>query len=82
MQYLIQATQQGSRAREIVESFPTSSGSYEEAIRLLKARFERKDMLIEVYIRKILRLVMNNSLGQGQKLSLVKLYDKIVTYLR
>lgn len=65
-----------------METFPTSSDSYEEAIRSLKARFGRKDMLIEVYIHEVLGLVMNNFLGQGQRLSLVKLYDKIETYLR
>lgn len=52
------------------------------AIKSLKAHFERKDMLIEVYIHKVLGLIMNNSLGQGQRLSQVKLYDKIETYLR
>ncbi|XP_071037824.1 uncharacterized protein, partial [Parasteatoda tepidariorum] len=38
-QYLIQATTVGSRAREVVESFPPTAANYTKAVDSLKARF-------------------------------------------
>ena len=47
-QYLVQATVKGSRAREIVESFPPTADNYPKAIESLKSRFGRDDLLVEV----------------------------------
>ncbi|GBO37081.1 hypothetical protein AVEN_95846-1 [Araneus ventricosus] len=46
-QYLIQSTLKGSRAREVVESFPPAAENYTQAIECLKARFGREDVLVE-----------------------------------
>ncbi|XP_035214246.1 uncharacterized protein LOC118188022 [Stegodyphus dumicola] len=81
-QYLLQATLKGSRARELVESFRATADSYENVIECLKTRFGRTDMLIEVYIREVFSLMMNNAIGKGSKMPLFKLYDKIESYLR
>lgn len=81
-QYLIQSTLKGSRAREVVESFPVTSENYQQAVECLKTRFGREDVLIEVYVRELLSLVLSNALGQEHKLPIVKLYDKIETQLR
>ncbi|GFX84614.1 uncharacterized protein TNCV_724221 [Trichonephila clavipes] len=51
-QYLVQATVNGSRAREVVESFPATAGNYAKAVESLKARFGRDDLLVEVYVRE------------------------------
>lgn len=81
-QYLLQSTLKGSRAREVVESFPVTAENYEQAIDCLRARFGREDVLIEVYVRELLSLVLSNVLGQEHKLPIVKLYDRIETQLR
>jgi hypothetical protein len=47
-QYLVQATVAGSRAREVVESFPLTSENYSKAVDSLKMRFGREDLLVEV----------------------------------
>ncbi|GFS87168.1 uncharacterized protein TNCV_1130531 [Trichonephila clavipes] len=52
-QYLIQATVSGSRAREIVESFPLTSANYAKAVESWKARFGRNDLLVEMYVREL-----------------------------
>ncbi|GFY06303.1 uncharacterized protein TNCV_2680951 [Trichonephila clavipes] len=42
-QYLLQCMMQGSRAREVIESFPPTSENYENAIAALKDRFGREE---------------------------------------
>ncbi|GBM79725.1 hypothetical protein AVEN_27371-1 [Araneus ventricosus] len=81
-QYLIQSTLKGSPARQLVESFPPSGKNYEEAVKRLKQGFGRDDLLIEVYIRDLLSVVINNANPQGQKYSVVKLYDTLEGQLR
>ncbi|GBM38066.1 hypothetical protein AVEN_40947-1 [Araneus ventricosus] len=81
-QYLIQSTLKGSRAREVVESFPPSAENYTQAIECLKERFGREDVLVEVYVRELLSLVLNNVFNNEHKLPLIKLYDRIETQLR
>ncbi|GFW34554.1 uncharacterized protein TNCV_951841 [Trichonephila clavipes] len=49
-QYLVQATVSGSRAREIVESFPPTGANYQKAILSLQSRFGREDILVEIVI--------------------------------
>lgn len=80
-QYLIQALKPGSSARELVESFPPSDKNYEKAIEQLKSRFGRDEFLIEVYVREMLSLVLQQA-TLSTKLSLCKLYDKLETQLR
>ncbi|GBN42230.1 hypothetical protein AVEN_147915-1 [Araneus ventricosus] len=43
-QYLVQVTVVGSRAREVVESFPPTGENYAKAVDSLKARFGREDL--------------------------------------
>lgn len=79
-QYLIQATMPKSRARDIVESFPATSENYHKGIEYLKQRFGQEDILIQVYIRELLKLVLQNS--EARKINLASLYDKIEAQLR
>ncbi|GIY17383.1 uncharacterized protein CDAR_1631 [Caerostris darwini] len=46
-QYLIKATIVGSRAREVVESFPTNGANYSKTLESLKSRFGKDDLLVE-----------------------------------
>ncbi|XP_035210940.1 uncharacterized protein LOC118185223 [Stegodyphus dumicola] len=60
-QYLLQATVEGSRAREVIESFPPTTANYPKVIECLKARFGRNDLQVEVYVRELLKLVLKNA---------------------
>lgn len=79
LQYLVQATTPGSRARQLVESYPATKGNYLKAIESLKQRFGREDLLVEVYVRELLKLVLMN-LNTKNKLS--SFFDKIESQLR
>ncbi|GFV48855.1 uncharacterized protein TNCV_3159921 [Trichonephila clavipes] len=79
-QYLVQATVNGSRAREVVESFPATAANYAKAVDSLKARFGRDDLLVEVYVRELLKLII--SVQKQEKISMTYLYDKLKSYLR
>ncbi|GFX07409.1 integrase catalytic domain-containing protein [Trichonephila clavipes] len=74
-QYLIEATTPKSRARDIVESFPATPENYRKAFEYLRMRFEEEDVLIQVYIRELLKLVLQYT--EVKKVNLSSLYDKI-----
>ncbi|GFT86686.1 uncharacterized protein TNCV_1251491 [Trichonephila clavipes] len=79
-QYLIQATTEKSRARDIVESFPATSENYRKAFEYLRMRFGQEHVLIQVYVRELLKLVLQNT--EVKKVNLSSLYDKIEAQLR
>ncbi|GIY64952.1 endonuclease [Caerostris darwini] len=49
--YLIQATIVGSRAREVVESFPRTGANYSKAVESLKSRFVNGALLVEDFLK-------------------------------
>ncbi|KYN29992.1 hypothetical protein ALC57_00552 [Trachymyrmex cornetzi] len=67
-----------SRAFEVVNSFPLTAGNYVKAIHSLESRFGKNDLLIEYYVRKLLKLVLN----KNKNVSLTTTYDKLETYIR
>lgn len=71
-----------SRAYEHVNSYPPTTENYDKIIKSLKSRFGRDELLIEVYIRELLKLVLNNTTKREAKPSIVNLYDKLETQLR
>ncbi|XP_074035654.1 uncharacterized protein [Leptinotarsa decemlineata] len=81
-QYLVQAMEQGSPARELVESFPPSGANYKKALDQLKVRFARDEFLIEVYVRELLNLVLHQVNKNKSGMSLSSLYDRLETQLR
>ncbi|BES96686.1 Retrotransposon protein [Nesidiocoris tenuis] len=80
-QYLIMFTTENSPARELIESFPPLPENYHKAINQLKSRFGREELLIELYVRELLKLVLIRA-KENQALSLRTLYDKLETQLR
>ncbi|XP_070518841.1 uncharacterized protein [Cardiocondyla obscurior] len=72
---------EGNRAAELVKSYPPTAENYGKVINSLKNRFGREDLLIEVYVRELLQLVLQNTL-KSKSMSLASLYDKIESYLR
>ncbi|XP_031350612.1 uncharacterized protein LOC116176267 [Photinus pyralis] len=60
-EYLIAAMVPGSRAAELIARFPPTGDNYAKAVDSLKNRFGREDLLVEVYIRELLTLVLQNA---------------------
>ena len=80
-QYLIQTMVAGSRAENLVKSYPPTGDNYEKVIDSLKKRFGREDLQIEVYVRELLQLVLQNTISPKQ-VQLADLYDKLESHLR
>jgi len=80
-QCLIEATVKGSRAREIVDSFLPTAANCSEVTDSLKSRFERKELLIEFYVRELLGLVVKNAKSTKSGLGTPQL-RKLESYLR
>ncbi|GFQ88029.1 integrase catalytic domain-containing protein [Trichonephila clavata] len=70
-----------SESREIVESFPITDENYSSALQSLKERYGRKDLLIDFYVRELLKLVLNNA-NRNKSDPLSCLYNKLSTQLR
>lgn len=81
-QYLIQTMAPQSRAAELVGSFPPVETNYDSAIASLKNRFGRDEVLVEVYVRELLKLVLKNVMKPEERIPLSSLYDKIEAQLR
>jgi hypothetical protein len=77
--YLVQSMTVGSRAEDLVKSYPATEENYPKAIEALKERFGKPDLLVEVHVRELTNLVIN---AKTEKPSLSKLYDKLETQLR
>lgn len=76
--YLLQSMIKDSRAAEIVNSFPPTTDNYKKAIQSLQSRFGKKDLLIEYYVRELLKLVLN----KNRESTLMTIYDKLETHMR
>ncbi|XP_035218895.1 uncharacterized protein LOC118192102 [Stegodyphus dumicola] len=81
-QYLLQATVEGSRAREVIESFLPTYANYPKAIECLKARFGLHDLQVEVYVRELLKLVLKNANSSNSCNNLCALYDNLEQQIR
>lgn len=81
--YLVQCMKPGSRAKDFIESYPVTSENYDKAVLALKERFGKPELLVEVYVRELIKMIITNVKADNKdKLPLVKLYDKIEAHLR
>jgi Arginine methyltransferase-interacting protein, contains RING Zn-finger len=81
LSYLTMYMMKGTPARELVDSYPATGNMYNQVVEALKARFGREDLLTEVYIRELLKLVLANT-ASHDKLPIVILYDRLQSHLR
>ncbi len=79
-QYLIQSTVENSEAWRIVKSYPISSENYKLALDNIKERYGRKDLLVKVYVRDLLKLVIENA--QASQVDFSNLYVKLSAKIR
>ncbi len=80
-QYLTNCMISGSVAQEIVSSYPSTPENYKEAIRSLEERFGRSDMLVEVYVRDLIGLILENAQSKSST-PFSSLYVRLSTQLR
>ena len=74
-QYLLSSLKEGSKPRLLVEKFQPIG--YAAAVQHLKTRFGNPDILIETYVRDLIKLVVSQNHAQ-----ISVLYDQIESYLR
>ena len=65
-----------------MKSFPPTKENYDKVIDSLKSRFGRDELLVEVYVRELLALVLQNTVKNREKPSLASLYDKLESHMR
>uniref|UniRef100_A0A1Y1MQW7 CCHC-type domain-containing protein n=1 Tax=Photinus pyralis TaxID=7054 RepID=A0A1Y1MQW7_PHOPY len=81
-QFLVQLMVDGSRAHELVCSYPQTAENYPKAVKALKERFGREEFLVEVYVREMLKLIIHNVSQTEKQGDLSKLYDQLESHLR
>ncbi|GIX75932.1 endonuclease [Caerostris extrusa] len=81
--YLAQSMLPGTRAYELIESYPLTSENYPKVISAFTERFGNQEILTEIYVRELLKLITQNVHSQGKdKLPLMSLFDKIESHIR
>ncbi|UYV75136.1 hypothetical protein LAZ67_12002605 [Cordylochernes scorpioides] len=80
-QYLQNCMKEGSVSEEIVSFFPNSAANYPLAISTLKERFGREDMLVEVYVRDLIAIILENAYGRNTT-SFSTVYVRLSSQLR
>ncbi|UYV73046.1 hypothetical protein LAZ67_10001662, partial [Cordylochernes scorpioides] len=78
--YLMQSIKKGTRAERLVRSYPLTKENYPRVIKALKDRFDDSTILTEVYIRQLLKLVVN--IVRRKNLSLESMYDQSESHLK
>ncbi|CAG7664104.1 unnamed protein product, partial [Allacma fusca] len=70
--FVLQAASPGTRARELIDSYPTTAENYPNVVGSLKQRFGREDLLVEVHVRELLRFVLHNETNPKEKVPVSK----------
>lgn len=65
--YLKQAKQPGTRAADLVNSYPPTKENYSKVIKALEDRFGNKEILIEVYVRELISLMVETAKSERRK---------------
>ncbi|GFY71660.1 integrase catalytic domain-containing protein [Trichonephila inaurata madagascariensis] len=60
-QYLYQYMEPDSKAARLISSFPITAENYPKAVEQLKLRFGREDLLVQIYVRDLLSLILQNA---------------------
>ncbi|UYV62513.1 hypothetical protein LAZ67_2000915 [Cordylochernes scorpioides] len=79
-QYIVQSMSPGTRASKLVDSYPLTAENYPKVIETLTERFGRPELLQQVYVRDLIRLMIDCS--SKQQLKVTSFYDELVTHLR
>jgi len=80
-QYLSQSMVPGTRAEKLLQSYPQTGDNYPKVILALKDRYGDKTLLSEVYVRKLLKMVVEN-VGKYKEVNLPSMFDELESHLR
>ncbi|XP_013136113.1 PREDICTED: uncharacterized protein LOC106101423, partial [Papilio polytes] len=75
--YLLSCMADNSKARTLVESYPPTKDNYEKIIDMLKRRFAKDEVLIEIYVREILGIILSRN-----NLEITDIFDKVSVNLQ
>lgn len=81
-EYLLQSMIPNTRASDLVNSYPPTEDNYDKVIDSLKNRYGKNELLVEVYVRELLKLVLNNAMSPKGKILLSSVYDKLESQMR
>lgn len=70
------------KEEKLVPSFSPTAENYDKAILSLENRFNRDKLQVEVYVRELSKLVLQNSIKTNTKMPLASLFDKTESQLR
>jgi len=79
--YLLMALEEGSEPYELVIGFPQTTEGYMEAVAELKQSYGNEDILLQVYVRELLKLVISNA-DKKDKMPFSNLYRKVNSHLQ
>ena len=77
-QYLAQSIVKDSPADKVLECYPQSEANYPKVVAALQERFGNKDVLLDVYIRELIKM----STGLNDKAPLSAVYYKLESHLK
>lgn len=78
-EYLRQAMEINTRAKDIVDGFPATEDNYPKVINSLKERFGKNKLLIQTYVREPFQTGLKNL---NKEIELVSMFDKLVSHVR
>ncbi len=78
-EYLRQAMDKNTRAKDIVDGYPATEDNYPKVIKALKDRFGKKKLLIQVYVRGLFQMGLQNL---NKEVQIVEFFDKLVSHVR
>ncbi|GLV39325.1 hypothetical protein CBL_20414 [Carabus blaptoides fortunei] len=78
--YLVMCMVPGSKAQELVDSYPQSKDNYPKVIEALQQRFGNPKLLKQVYVRDLISMIIVNK--NKEKMNLASHYYKIESHLR
>ncbi|GLV33355.1 hypothetical protein CBL_20103 [Carabus blaptoides fortunei] len=79
-QYLVLCMVPGTKAQELVDSYPQSKDNYPKVIEALQQRFGNPKILMQVYVRDLINMVIVNK--NKEKMNLASHYYKLESHLR
>ncbi|CAL8096909.1 unnamed protein product [Orchesella dallaii] len=81
MELAFGAVQEGTEAKELINSYPQTAENYPRAVEALIDRYGRDDLQLQFYVRELLTLVITNVTNKD-KLPLSTLQLKLESHLR
>lgn len=78
-EYLRQAMEMNTRAKEIVDGYPATEENYPKVIKALQERFGKKKLLTQVYVRELFQMGLKNL---NKEVEVINIFDKLVSHVR